>query len=260
MVFSLSPDLVSYVGLVASCDSGEAQVWSVETGQELYRSEPGADLTTLAAQGSALRPSAHTLVAATADNVLQFVDLRVGEVVGEWKTITGAASIRSIAVSPDESWMATGSSSGVACLLDLRTGCVLHSWKAFESSIVRLSARGNHRLMASSPDKAVGMKLFNLRACDPAAGLSVPLTEKTVRGAVDAWAPLRRDELLTASGHKLGYCALHADSAPLVSQFLRRLQQPGTKQAFPNISALAYLPYHQFCVLGTETGHLKYIA
>ena len=52
--------------------------------------------------------------------------------------VTLSGLIRSIAVSPDGSWVAVGFSSGIISLLDLNTGVMLGTWKAHDSEILQV--------------------------------------------------------------------------------------------------------------------------
>ena len=70
--------------------------------------------------------------------------------------------IRSIAVSPDGSWVAVGFSSGIISLLDLNTGVMLGTWKAHDSEILQVRALISNIYICFMSDKFHSINLYFL--------------------------------------------------------------------------------------------------
>lgn len=240
---------------LGSCEAAEAALWDVETGRVIVRAEPPpADFVALAALNAPAAPAAnHVLLLATADSGLHLWDVRSGD-TQEWRLPTSGAAVRCLATE-GESWVGAGLSSGVAVLLDLRTGCVAQQWRLSDAPVLRLAPRGRGALLASCAERS-GVQLWSLST--PTAQL-----DRTYRGLAEAPAAftLYAENVVCALGSRLAFAPLDAPP-PLVNLTVRKLQSATPRPVTvspPSITALAAMPLTGVCLVGTESGHIKYV-
>jgi len=140
--------------MMASCD-GDVHVWNPETGKMVTLFDARSSLV-------ACRWVDNSFVGASNDQIITFRDKSP---VSVWKASAPPsypnATIRQLAVDPNDRLIVVGWSSGHCSLLDRRTGRSLATWKSHEGDINQLSFHTSNYVVASSTSQQ-GVHVWNL--------------------------------------------------------------------------------------------------
>ena len=154
-----------------------------------------------------------------------------------------------------DAWVAAGLSSGVSVLLDLRSGSVAQQWRLSDAPVLRLASRGRGALLSSCAERT-GVQLWSV-------GTSTAQLDRTYRGLTEAptaWT-VYGESLVCAFGSRVAFAPLDAPP-PFVNLTVRKLQSAAPRPVTaspPSVSALAAMPLTGVCLVGTESGHIKYV-
>ncbi|CAH1791760.1 unnamed protein product [Owenia fusiformis] len=227
--------------LAASCDS-IVHIWDPYTGRcirqlESAKNSPVTVLTPMPAPST-------TLITATTDATLRFLDVRTGSYMHEFKCTTGAAGlIRCVTVSPDSNIIAVGYSSGIISMLDARTGELLRTWKGHEGEILQIKAFNNNLFVTSSFDQA--MSLWNIddgKLVCHFRGHSEP---------AHCFSFYRNEIISATTGNRIGVHTSLDGQASFSSTKLRSDTFKGV------LTTLAVLPLNRLLLLGADNGTIK---
>ncbi|XP_074657326.1 WD repeat-containing protein 81-like [Tubulanus polymorphus] len=227
--------------LVVSCDS-VVHIWdpfvcSTIKEFEGNREPPVTVLTPM--------PSPSTsLITATTDSTLRFLDVRLAKYAHEYKCTTGPAGlIRCVTVSPNCNWVAIGYSSGIISILDVRTGLLLGTWKGHEGEILQIKASTNNSFVSSSFDQTM-----NLWSTDDGK-LTGSLKGHTE--PVHCFSFYKSEIISATTANRVG---VHTSLDHLASFSSTKLRSDTFRGV---LTTMAVLPLNRLLLLGADNGSIR---
>ncbi|EDV24057.1 uncharacterized protein TRIADDRAFT_57150 [Trichoplax adhaerens] len=241
--YIISVDYLNLTEKVVSCDGGAVHVWDGETGKTLREiklpEKPACSLTKLPSPST-------TLIIASIDGNLRFIDTRSGNIVYDWKaSVSDSDAIKSICSGNNGNFVAVGFASGKISVLDNRTGFIEARWEAHSGDILSLKPFGSSTFLSSSGDHKIcawredGKLVCSLR------GQTEPVHTFTTY----------KDQILSISqANKFG---VHSEMDENATYTCHKLHSNFMKGSVKSIAAL---PLTKTVLVGSDSGDIGLIA
>jgi WD40 repeat protein len=221
---------------MASCD-GDVHVWSPETGKLITLFDAKSSLV-------ACRWVDNSFVGANQDQIVTFRDKSP---VSIWKATTPPsfpnATIKQLAVDPNDRLIALGWSSGHCSLYDRRTGRSLATWKSHDGPINQISFHTSNYVVASS-NSHQGIHVWNLNDLNQI---------RTFKGSIDVNAfAIQGDDMVV-----LGASASSVNFVSLTNDFRSHTAKIRTRSP---LTAVSVLPVNSLFAFGCQEGEVMIYA
>ncbi|XP_078593902.1 WD repeat-containing protein 81-like [Branchiostoma floridae x Branchiostoma japonicum] len=236
--------MVEPLRLAASCDTN-VHLWDPFVGAMVRVFDCSRNPISVL---SCLPPPHTTMIAATAEATLRFIDGRTANFQHEFR-VTGGQSmglIRCLSVSPSGTWVAVGFSSGVVSALDVRTGTIIKMWRAHEGEILQMKAYDNNSFISSSVDHNIVLwRGFDGKPACLFKGHSEP---------AHALCLYNNQVISATASNKIG---IHSALNSKASFTLTKLRS----EAFKGVmTAAAVLPLNRLLLLASDSGSIRLLA
>ncbi|KAI1318174.1 hypothetical protein EDD11_007057 [Mortierella claussenii] len=223
--------------IVASCD-GQIHLWEPETGKTVHQFNTGkTPVVTMAP----IHRSRY-IVAGHVDNTLSFLDSHTHLNLHSWRTTSQlGVNVKTVAINPAETLIATGFSNGTVSLLESRTGTLVGNWRASDNEISQMKFYTNDILITSAAaDHTVCV--WNVQT------LSLI---KSIKGTSEIVSlEIFKDEIIAMHhNNSISFTPINDDSLAYTSKF-----KSSTIRS--SISCISILPMNQLLVLGCMEGDL----